>query len=122
MTINIKNFLKDKSKLSKMGEFQNLKKIDGLEIASISADLYGDGRDDLTLFYFSKGANYATLTTSSSITSEYIPWNNNSHKKIIKGLFSKHKKREYFYRQTRQSIDVLKNLSRLLTIKESKSQ
>ena len=43
MTINIKNFLKDKSKLSKMGEFQSLKQIDGLEMASISADLYGDG-------------------------------------------------------------------------------
>ena len=27
MTINIKNFLKDNSKLSKMGEFQNLKQI-----------------------------------------------------------------------------------------------
>ena len=39
MTINIKNFLKDKSKLSKMGEVQNLKKIDGLEMSSISADL-----------------------------------------------------------------------------------
>ena len=86
MTINIKNFLKDKSKLSRMGEFQNLKKIDGLEMASISADLYGDGRDDLALFYFSKGANYATLTTTSTITSEFIPWNNSSHKKIIKGL------------------------------------
>ena len=68
MTINIKNFLKDKSKLSKMGEFQSLKQIKGLEMASISADLYGDGRDDLALFYFSKGANYATLTTSNSIT------------------------------------------------------
>ena len=42
--------------------------------------------DDLALFYFSKGANYATLTTNNSITSEFIPWNNNSHKKIIKGL------------------------------------
>ena len=50
-------------------------------MSSISADLYGDGRDDLALFYFNKGANYATLTTSSSITSEFIPWNNNSHKK-----------------------------------------
>ena len=29
-----------------------------------------DGRDDLALFYFSKGANYATLTTTNSITSE----------------------------------------------------
>ena len=37
MTINIKN-LSDKTKLSKMGEFQSLKQIDGLEMASISAD------------------------------------------------------------------------------------
>ena len=56
MTINIKNFLNDKTKLSKMGEFQSLKQIDGLEMASISADLYKDGRDDLALFYFTKGA------------------------------------------------------------------
>ena len=86
MTINIKNFLNDKTKLSKMGEFQSLKQIKGLEMSAISADLYKDGRDDLALFYFSKGANYATLTTTNSITSEFIPWNRNSHKKIIKGL------------------------------------
>ena len=72
MTINLKNFLNNKSKLSKMGEFQNLKKIDGLEMSSVSADLYGNGRDDLTLFYFRKGANYASVNTSSSITSESI--------------------------------------------------
>ena len=41
MTINIKNFLKDKTKLSKMGEFQNLKQIEGLEMASISAERLG---------------------------------------------------------------------------------
>ena len=124
MTINIKNFLKDKAKLSKMGEFQNLKKIDGLEMASISADLYGDGRDDLTLFYFTKGANYATLTTTNSITSEYITWNNSSHKKIIKGLFVNTKNANTFTgKQGKESLDILaKNLSRILTIKESKSQ
>ena len=123
MTINIKNFLSDKSKLSKMGEFQTLKKIDGLEMSSISADLYGDGRDDLALFYFSKGANYATLTTSNSITSEYIPWNNNSHKKIIKGLLVNTKNANTFTgKQGKESIDIIaKNLSRLLTLKESKS-
>ena len=49
MTINIKNFLSDKSKLSKMGEFQNLKQIEGLEMSSVSADLYGNGRDDLSI-------------------------------------------------------------------------
>ena len=124
MTINIKNFLKDNSKLSKMGEFQNLKQIDGLEASSISADLYGDGRDDLALFYFSKGANYATLTTSSSITSEFIPWNNNSHKKVIKGLLVNTKNANTFTgKQGKESIDILaKNLSRILTIKESKSK
>ena len=124
MTINIKNFLKDKTKLSKMGEFQSLKQIKGLEMSSISADLYGDGRDDITLFYFSRGANYATLTTSNSITSEFIPWNNNSHKKIIKGLLVNTKNANTFTgKQGKESIDILaKNLSRILTIKESKSK
>ena len=37
-----------------MGEFQSLKQIDGLEMSSISADLYGDGRDDLALFILVK--------------------------------------------------------------------
>jgi glutamate N-acetyltransferase/amino-acid N-acetyltransferase len=124
MTINIKNFLKDKSKLSKMGEFQNLKQIEGLEMSAISADLYGDGRDDLALFYFSKGANYATLTTTNSITSEFIPWNDNSHKKIIKGLLVNTKNANTFTgKQGKESLDILaKNLSRILTIKESKSK
>ncbi len=124
MTINIKNFLNDKSKLSKMGEFQSLKQIEGLEMSSVSADLYGNGRDDLALFYFSKGANYATLTTTNSITSEYIPWNNNSHKKIIKGLLVNTKNANTFTgKQGKESIDILsKTLSRVLTIKESKSQ
>tara|TARA_B100001121_G_scaffold4439_1_gene3925 strand:+ start:2806 stop:4110 length:1305 start_codon:yes stop_codon:yes gene_type:complete len=124
MTINIKNFLKDKTKLSKMGEFQNLKQIDGLEMSSVSADLYGDGRDDLALFYFSKGANYASLTTTNSITSEFIPWNNNSHKKIIKGLLVNTKNANTFTgKQGKEGIDILaKNLSRILTIKESKSK
>ena len=124
MTINIKNFLNDKKKLSKMGEFQSLKKIDGLEMSSISADLYNNGRDDLALFYFSKGANYATLTTTNSITSEFIPWNNNSHKKTIKGLLVNTKNANTFTgKQGKESIDIMaKNLSRFLTLKESKSQ
>ena len=124
MTINIKNFLNDKSKLSRMGEFQNLKKIEGLEMSSISADLYNDGRDDVALFYFSKGANYATLYTSNSITSEFIPWNSNSHKKVIKGLLVNTKNANTFTgKQGKDSIDILaKNLSRVLTIKESKSK
>ena len=123
MTINIKNFLNDKTKLSKIGEFQSLKQIEGLQMSSISADLYGNGRDDLALFYFSNGANYASVITSNSITSEYINWNNNSHKKTIKGLLVNTKNANTFTgKQGKESLDILaKNLSRILTIKESKS-
>ena len=123
MTINLKNFLNDKNKMSKMGEFQNLKQIEGLEMSSVSADLYGNGRDDLSLFYFSKGANYATVTTTNSIISETIVWNNNSHKKSIKGLMVNTKNANTFTgKQGKESLDIIaKNLSRILTLKESKS-
>ena len=61
MTINIKNFLNDKTKLSKMGEFQSLKQIEGLEMASISADLYRDGRDDLSFILFFQGSKLCNI-------------------------------------------------------------
>ena len=86
MTINIKNFLKDKSKLSKMGEFQSLKQIEGLEMSATSADLYGDGRDDLALFYFTKGANYASLYTQSKIVSENFNISKSSAYKLFLDL------------------------------------
>ncbi len=124
MTINLKNFLNDKSKMSKMGEFQNLKQIEGLEMSSVSADLYENGRDDLVLFYFKKGANYATVNTTNSIISETISWNNNSHKKSIKGLMVNTKNANTFTgKQGKESLDTIaKNLSRILTLKESKSE
>ena len=113
MTINLKNFLSDKTKLSKMGEFQNLKQIEGLEMSSVSADLYGNGRDDLSLFYFSKGANYATVTTTNSIISETIAWNNSSHKKLIKGIMVNTKNANTFTgKQGKESLDIIaKNLA-----------
>ncbi len=86
MTINLKNFLNPQAKMSKMGEFQELKHIDGLEVSSISADLYNNGRDDLSLFYFKDGANYAAAYTSSSIISESINWNKKNSKKNVKAL------------------------------------
>jgi len=124
MTINLKNFLSDKNKMSKMGEFQNLKKIEGLEMSSVSADLYGNGRDDLSLFYFSKGANYASVTTTNSIISETIAWNNNSHKKSVKGLMVNTKNANTFTgKQGKEGLDIIaKNLARILTLKESKSE
>ena len=81
MTINLKNFLNNKNKMSKMGEFQNLKQIEGLEMSSVSADLYGNGRDDLTLFYFRESANYALVQTTNTIVSESLKWNEKSNKK-----------------------------------------
>ena len=124
MTINIKNFLNEKTKMSKMGEFQNLKQLEGLEMSSVSADLYNNGRDDLSFFYFKDGANYATVTTKNSITSESIIWNNTSHKKSIKGLLVNTKNANTFTgKQGKESLDILaKNLSRLLTLRESKSE
>jgi len=124
MTINLKNFLNDKRKMSKMGEFQELKQIDGVEISSISADLYGDGRDDLTLFYFKEGANYAMLNTTNSILSETINWNEKSNKKSIKALLVNTKNANTFTgKQGLESLDeIAKNLSKALTIKESKAE
>jgi glutamate N-acetyltransferase/amino-acid N-acetyltransferase len=123
MTINLKNFLSDKKKLSKMGEFQELKNIEGLEISSVSADLYGNGRDDLTLFYFREGANYASVYTTSSIISESISWNSKSNKKSIKALMVNTKNANTFTgAQGSESLDELaKNLSKNLILKESMS-
>ena len=124
MTINLKNFLSDKSKLSKMGEFQDLKPLDGLEVSSISADLYDNGRDDLALFYFKEGANYATLSTTNSIVSETITWNEKSNKKIIKALLVNTKNANTFTgKQGYEAIDtVAKSLAKNLTLRESKKE
>ena len=124
MTINLKNFLADKSKLSKMGEFQDLKPLDGLEVSSISADLYDNGRDDIALFYFREGANYATLTTTNSIVSETISWNEKSNKKIIKALLVNTKNANTFTgKPGYDAIDaVAKNLAKNLTLRESKKE
>ena len=124
MTINLKNFLSDKSKLSKMGEFQDLKPLDGLEVSSISADLYNNGRDDLALFYFREGANYATLSTTNSIVSETITWNEKSNKKVVKALLVNTKNANTFTgKQGYEGIEsVAKNLAKTLTLRESKSK
>ena len=124
MTLNLKNFLNDKKKMSKMEEFQELKAIEGLEISSVSADLYGNGRDDVSLFYFKDGANYATLTTLNSIISETLEWNKKSNKKSIKALMVNTKNANTFTgEQGIESLNFLaKNLSKTLTIKESKKK
>ena len=77
MAINLKNFLNLQNKDSKMGDFQDLEHLDGVSISITSANLYGNSRDDLVMFYFREGANYASVYTKSKIVSENIKWNLN---------------------------------------------
>ena len=75
MGINFKNFFSSQKNNSKMGDYQNLDHIDGVAISTISANLYENSRDDLVMFYFRDGANYASVYTQSKIVSENIKWN-----------------------------------------------
>ena len=86
MGINLTNFLSSKSKNTKMIDFQDLDHIDGLSISVVSANLYNNIRDDLSMFYFRNGANYATVYTQSKIISENIKWNLNQKPKKIFSL------------------------------------
>ena len=124
MTINLKNFLKDKPKMSKMGEFQQLQEIDGLEISAVSADLYGTGRDDLCLFYFKDGANYGAVYTNNSICSESITWNRSIRKKTIKALLVNTKNANTFTgSQGQEGLESLsKTLAKNLTLKEAQKE
>ena len=123
MTVNLKNFLNPKIKMAKMGEYQELQAINGLEISAISADLYGDGRDDLTLFYFKDGANFGAVYTTSKITSASINWNLKIKRHFIKGLLVNTKNANTFT-GTKGALglkEIANSLSKALTIKSSQS-
>ena len=123
MTVNLKNFLNPKIKLSKMGEFQELQPIEGLEVSSISADLYGDGRDDLTLFYFKDGANFAAIYTTSKVTSASINWNLKIKRNFVKALLVNTKNANTFtgIRGAQGLKEIAHSLSKALTLKSSQS-
>ena len=123
MTVNLKNFLNPKIKLSKMGEFQELHPIDGLQISSVSGDLYGDGRDDMTLFYFTEGANFGAVYTSSKITSASINWNLKIKRNFVKALFVNTKNANTFtgVKGAQGLKEIANTLSKALTLKSSQS-
>ena len=75
MVINFNNFFKTESKDTKIGDFQDLDHLDGVSISTTNAKLYNEKRDDVVLFYFRDGANYASVYTQSKIISENIKWN-----------------------------------------------
>ena len=86
MSLNLKNFVNTQAFNSKMNDFQDLEHIDGVSISAVCADLYSKPRDDLVMFYFRDGANYASVYTQSKIVSENIKWNLNIKSKKIKSL------------------------------------
>ena len=123
MTLNLKNLLNPKVKMSKMGEFQELRPIEGLQISAVSADLYGDGRDDLTLFYFDEGANFGAVYTNSKVTSASINWNLKIKRHFVKALMINTKNANTFtgIKGAQGLKEIAQSLSKSLTLKSSQS-
>ena len=84
MSYKINNFLNFQNKNSKIGDYQDLEHIDGVAISTASAGLYDLKRDDLVLFYFREGANYANVYTQSKVISENLKWNQTLKTKKVK--------------------------------------
>ncbi len=120
MAINLKNFLNLQNKDSKMGDFQDLEHLDGVSISITSADLYGNSRDDLVMFYFREGANYASVYTKSKIVSENIKWNLNLKSKKISALIVNTRNANTFTGQ--KGYYGLKEIAEELSIQLSKIQ
>ncbi len=84
MVLNFNNLFGSESKNTKLSDYQDLDHLNGLAISITDAKLYNPSRDDLVLFYFRNGANYASVYTKSTIVSENIKWNKSiSSKKIM---------------------------------------
>ena len=86
MAINLDNLIFSGNRDSKMMDFQDLDHLDGISISTTNANLYKTNRDDVVLFYFRDGANYASVYTQSKIVSENIKWNLSLKNKKIKAL------------------------------------
>ncbi len=120
MGINLTNFLSSRSRNKKMLEFQDLDHIDGVSISTVSANLYNNERDDLVLFYFRDGANFASVYTQSKIVSENIKWNLNQKVKKIFSLIVNTRNANCF--TGKQGYKSLEKISELLAEKLSKKQ
>ena len=119
MALNIKNFLLSQNNKSKIGDFQDLKHIDGVAISTISANLYKESRDDLVLFYFRDGANYASVYTQSKIFSENIKWNLSLRNNSVKALLVNTRNANAFTGKQgfKGIVQIAEELSKKLTIK-----
>ena len=120
MGINISNFLSSKSKNRKMMEFQDLDHLDGLSISTICANLYKTNRDDLVMFYFRDGANFASVYTKSKIISENIKWNLNQNAKKIFSLLVNTRNANAFTGD--QGYQSMQNISEIISQELTKKQ
>ena len=118
--MNISNFFNLQNKNSKMSDFQDLEHIDGLSISSTSANLYDKVRDDLVMFYFRDGANFASVYTQSKIVSENIKWNLNIKNKKIMALVINARNANAF--TGKKGFDSLKEIAEELSEKLSEKQ
>ena len=124
MGINLTNFLSSQSKNTKMIDFQDLDHIDGLSISVLSANLYKNDRDDLSMFYFRDGANHASLYTQSKIISENIKWNlNQKTKKVFSLIVNTRNANAFTGKQGYESLKKLADLvSKNLTEKQKQDE
>ena len=114
MGINLTNFLSSKSKNSKMIDFQDLDHLDGLSISVVSANLYKDIRDDLTMFYFRGGELFICLYSIKNFVREYQV---EFKTKTSKNIFSNCKYRNANAFTGKQGYESLKKIADL-TVKQ----
>ena len=105
---------------SKMQDFQDLEHIDGVSISTVCANLYSKPRDDLVMFYFRDGANYASVYTQSKIVSENIKWNLGIKCKRIKSLLINTRNANAFTGP--EGYKALKEIAEEISIQLSKKQ
>ena len=105
---------------SKMQDFQDLEHIDGVSISTVCANLYSKPRDDLVMFYFRDGANYASVYTQSKIVSENIKWNLGIKCKKIKSLLINTRNANAF--TGLEGYKALKEIAEEISIQLSKKQ
>ena len=103
-----------------MNEFQDLDHIDGVSITTVCANLYSKPRDDLVMFYFRDGANYASVYTKSKIVSENIKWNLNTKSKKISSLIVNTRNANAF--TGHKGYQALKEIADEIEIQLSKKQ
>ena len=113
MGINLTNYLSSRTNNTRMIDFQDLDHIDGLSISVLSANLYKNNRDDLSMFYFREGANHASVYTKSNIVSENIKWNLVQNPKKAFSLLVNTRNANAF--TGKQGYESLKKLAELLS-------